>query len=171
MYLYKRSCHFPCLPEHGCRLIGLVMKQRAEWKQGRSRPPRRYDDADTRPSLGDTTGQVRPVHRAGHAYVREKQPNVWVFFEKLQGLVGISGFEHPEPGIREHAGRAHPLKHIVIDDDHDEGSGDNLGHLLQRPLVIIVPYPSTVREVIKHIPLVPDRSLPPGAGRDEALRE
>ena len=43
----------------------------------------------TRPSLGDLTGQVCPVHRAGHADVRKKQPDVGVCFEQSQGLVGI----------------------------------------------------------------------------------
>ena len=56
--LTGRGRHFFGLPQHGRRLIGLVMKQRAQRKQGRPRPPRCYDDADTRPSLGDTTGQV-----------------------------------------------------------------------------------------------------------------
>jgi hypothetical protein len=145
-YLAQRGCHFPRLPEHGCRFVRLVMKQRAQRKQSRSRPSRRYDDADTRPSLGDTTGQVRSAHRARHAYVCEKQPNVRVFFEQSQGLVGVPGFEHPVTGIQEHTGRAHPLKHIVIDDDHNEGSGGDLGHLLQQSLIIIVPYSSMVRK-------------------------
>ena len=45
-----------------------------------------------------------------------------VFFEQSQGLVGIPGFQHPVTCIQEHAGCAHPFKHIVIDDDHDEGA-------------------------------------------------
>ncbi len=63
-----------------------------------------------------------------------------VCFEQLQGLVGIPGFQHPVTCIQEHAGCAHPLKHIVIDDDHDEGAGGDLGHRRQRSLIIIVPY-------------------------------
>jgi hypothetical protein len=45
----------------------------------------------------------------------------------LQGLVGISGFEHPVSCIRKHAGCAHALEHIVVD-DHNQRVGEELGH-------------------------------------------
>jgi len=50
--------HFSCLPEHGCRLVGLVMKQHAQRQLVRSRPARRDDDADAGPSLGNMVGQI-----------------------------------------------------------------------------------------------------------------
>ena len=72
-------------------------------------------------------GQVRPAHRAGHGDVREKQPNVRFGFEELQGLVGISGIEHPVSRIQEHVGCTHPLEDVVF--DHQNYSlGGAIGH-------------------------------------------
>jgi hypothetical protein len=53
----ERNCHFLRLPEHGCRVIGLVMKTHAEGEFVRSWPARRYDDANPGPSQADLTGQ------------------------------------------------------------------------------------------------------------------
>jgi hypothetical protein len=126
------------LPQHGCRQIGLVMKQRAQRELERSRQPRRHDDADARPSLGDLTSQIRSVLRAGHAHVGEKHPNVGFCLEKPQRLVGIAGFEHLVSSIREHVGRAHALKHVVVD-DHNQGVRGQIVHRRQRALTTIVP--------------------------------
>jgi hypothetical protein len=122
--------HFSCLPEHGCRMVGLVMKKHAQRQLERSRPARRHYDTHLGPSLGNLMGQIRPAHRSGHAYVREKQPDVCVCFEETQSLVGISGFEHPVSCIHEHAGCAHSLEYIVVD-DHHEGVGREFHHRQQ----------------------------------------
>jgi len=133
------SRHFPCLPEHGYRLIGLGVKQHAQWKLVRSRPARRHDDADHGPSLGNLMGQIRPAHRSGHAYIREKQLDVRVCFEESQGLVGVFGFENPVSCILEHAGCAHSLEHVIFDDQND-GVGGDFDHRRQRNLITTVPW-------------------------------
>src|SRR5580698_9049714 len=56
--LSELSRHFSCLPEHGCWLIGLVMKQHAQRELVRPWPTRRHDDADAGPSLGNLMGQI-----------------------------------------------------------------------------------------------------------------
>jgi hypothetical protein len=147
--LGKRRHHFSGLPEHGCRLIGLVMKQCAQRKRDRPGPARGYDDPDAGPSLGDTTSQVSSAHRAGHTHVREKQPNVLVCLEQSQGLVGVPGFEHPVSCIQEHARGAHALEHVVIDDNYHEGFGGELCHWRQRSLITMVPCSSTVPTTLR----------------------
>jgi len=72
-------------------------------------------------------GQICPAHRAGHADVREKQPNVRVGLEESEGLVGISSLEHPVPGIHEHVGCPHSLEDVVFDDQNC-GVGGGIGH-------------------------------------------
>jgi hypothetical protein len=123
----ERKHHFSCLPQDGCRCIGLVMKAHARRKLIRSWPAGGYDYADLGPPPRDLAGQVCPAHRAGHADVCEKQPNAGTCLEELQGLVGISGFEHPVSGVQEHAGCPHSLEHVVID-DQDCGVGGGIGH-------------------------------------------
>jgi len=135
------------------------MKQHAQWQQVRSRPARRHDDADAGPSLGNPMGQIRPAHRSGHADVGEKQPDVGVCFEEAQGLVGISGFEHSVSCIHEHAGCAHSLEYIVVD-DHNEGVGGDLGHRLQHTLITIVPRFIRLSEnTLKHVPVSPVNAI------------
>jgi hypothetical protein len=56
--LSELSRHFSRLPEHGCWLIGLVVKQHAQGEMVRPWPTRRHDDADAGPSLGNLTGQI-----------------------------------------------------------------------------------------------------------------
>jgi hypothetical protein len=143
------------LPEHGCRLVGLVMKQHAQRELVRSRPARRHYDTHPGPSLGNLMGQIRPAHRSGHADVREKQPNVCVRFEEEQGLVGIAGFEHPVSCIHEHDGCAHSLEYIVVD-DHNEGVEGDFGHRRQHTLITIVPRFIRLSEnTLKHVPVLP----------------
>jgi hypothetical protein len=131
------------------------MKQHAQRELVRSRPARRHDDTHPGPSLGNLIGQIRPAHRSGHAYVREKKPNVGVCFEEAQGLVGISGFEHPVSCIHEHAGCAHSLEYIVVD-DHNEGVGEDVSHRRQHTLITIVPQFIRLSEnTLKHVPVLP----------------
>jgi hypothetical protein len=108
--------HVAGMFEHVGLLVGFGVKLRAQRERLRSWPTRRHDDSDPRPSLGGPMGQIKPAHRSRHAYVREKQPDVCSRFEKLQGLVGISRFEHPVTCIREHVGCPHSFKYIVVDD-------------------------------------------------------
>jgi hypothetical protein len=157
--LAELSRHFSCLPEHGCRLIGLVMKQHAQRELERSRPARRHDDTHLGPSLGYPMGQIRPAHRSGHAYVCEKQPDVCICFEEAQGLVGISGFEHPVSCIHEHPGCAQSLEYIVVD-DHNEGVGRDFGHWRQHTLITIVPQFIRLSEnTLKHVPVLPVNAI------------
>ena len=114
----ERNRHFPCVPEHVCRLVGFCVKAHARRKIKREWPARRHEDADGRPSLGDLTGQVCSVYRTGHADVREQQPDVCVSFEKSQRRVGVSGFEHSVSRVREHIGRPHALQHVVVGNDN-----------------------------------------------------
>ena len=83
-------------------------------------------------------GQIRPAHRAGHADVREKQPNVRVGLEKPEGLVGIFSLEHPVTGIQEHVGCPHSLEDIVFD-DQNSGVGGVIGHRRQPIPATMVP--------------------------------
>src|ERR1700730_1348189 len=119
--------HFPGLPEYDCRLIGLGVKVYAQWELFRSWPARRHDDGDPGPSLGNATGQVRPAHRSGHAYVGEKQANVRICFEESHSLVRIYGLEDTVSRIQKHIGCPHSLKNIVVD-DQNEGVGKRIGH-------------------------------------------
>jgi hypothetical protein len=61
------------------------------------------------------------------------------FVSKSQGFVGISGFENPVSCIQEHAGCAHSLEHIVLD-DHNEGVGGDIGHRWQGTLITVIPF-------------------------------
>jgi len=71
--------------------------------------------------------QICPAHRARHADVREKQPDVRVGLAQPEGFVGIAGLEHTVPGIQEHVGRPHALEDIVFDDQNC-GVGGAFGH-------------------------------------------
>jgi hypothetical protein len=123
----ERKHHFSCVSQDGCWLIRLGMKAHARRKLVRSWPAGRQDDAYSGPSRGDMAGQIGPAHRAGHADVREKQPNVRVGLEEPEGLVGISSLEHPISGIHEHAGCPHSLEDIVFDDQNYR-MGGGIGH-------------------------------------------
>jgi hypothetical protein len=123
----ERNRHAPGMFEYISRLVGFGMEFGAQRERLRLWPARSYDDTDPRPSRDDPMGQVRPAHRARHAHVGEKQPDVCGRFEKLQGLVGTSRFEHPVTCIREHVRCPHSFKYIVID-DHDERVGLQIGH-------------------------------------------
>jgi hypothetical protein len=135
------------------------MKQHAQRELVRSRPARRHYDTHLGPSLGNLMGQIRPAHRSGHAYVGEKQPDVRVCLEEAQGLVGISGFEHPVSCIHEHAGCTHPLEYIVVD-DHNEGVGGDFGHWRQHTLITIVPqFIRPSENTLRHVPVRPVNAI------------
>jgi hypothetical protein len=81
------------------------------------------DDGDVWPSAADERSEFEPVHRAGHPYVREQNPDVRAAQENILRGVGIGGLDHFETGIFERISRRHSNEGLILHKEDDRSQG------------------------------------------------
>ena len=60
--------------------------------------------------------QFQSVHRARHIDVGEHRPNVRTFFQHLNGIISVGGFQGGKACVFNDVDRAYPNKRLVIND-------------------------------------------------------